>query len=204
MEGYITGAVIRRLREEKGLSQSELAEGLFVSPQAVSKWETGRGLPDISLLEPLGEALGVSVGELLCGREVRNRNRSGNMLRSLFYVCPICGNVIHGLGQTAVSCCGVRLPELAAEEAAGEHLLCLTPAEDECYLSLDHPMTKEHYISFLAAVGDDRVQLVKLYPEGEAAARFPWGRVRLLYAYCNRHGLFRLALKGRRSPGIAR
>ena len=190
MEGYVTGAVIRRLREEKGLSQNELAERLFVSGKAVSKWETGRGLPDISLLGPLGEALGVSVSELLSGRTAVNRNRAGNMLRSLFYVCPLCGNVIHSLGQAAVSCCGVRLPEPEPEEAAGEHLLRISPVEDEFWVTLDHPMSKEHYISFLAAVGDQECQLVKLFPEGEAAARFKLSRVRRLYAYCNRHGLY--------------
>ena len=198
MNGYVTGAVIRRLREEKGLSQAELAEQLFVSSQAVSKWENGRGLPDISLLEPLGKALGVSVSELLCGETVRNSNRAGNLLRSRFYVCPICGNVIHSLGEAAVSCCGVRLPELAPEEAAEEHLLRVEPVEDEFYITLDHPMTKEHYISFLAAVSGERLQLVKLYPEGEAAARFKLSGVKWLFAYCNRHGLFRQAAPRRK------
>lgn len=195
MDGYVTGALIRSLRESKGLSQTELAEKLFVSAQAVSKWETGRGLPDISLLEPLSEALGVSVSELMQGEAVTNRNRAGNMLRSLFYVCPICGNVIHSLGRAAVSCCGVTLPELVPEEAAGEHLPVLTPVEDEFYVSLAHPMTKDHYISFLAAVGDNGSQLVKLYPEGQAEARFKLSRVRWLYVCCNRHGLFRMAVK---------
>ncbi|MBQ1343607.1 MAG: helix-turn-helix domain-containing protein [Firmicutes bacterium] len=195
MDGYVTGTLIRNLRESKGLSQNELAEKLFVSAQAVSKWETGRGLPDISLLAPLGEALGVSVSELVRGEAVTNRNRAGNMLRSLFYVCPICGNVIHSLGRAAVSCCGVTLPELVPEEAAVEHLPQIEPVEDEFYVTLDHPMSKEHYISFLAAVGDNGTQLVKLYPEGEAEARFKLSRVRWLYVCCNRHGLFRLAVK---------
>ena len=195
MDGYVTGSLIRSLRESKGLSQNELAEKLFVSAQAVSKWETGRGLPDISLLAPLGEALGVSVSELVRGEAVTNRNRAGNMLRSLFYVCPICGNVIHSLGRAAVSCCGVTLPELVPEEAAVEHLPQIEPVEDEFYVTLDHPMSKEHYISFLAAVGDNGTQLVKLYPEGEAEARFKLSRVRWLYVCCNRHGLFRLAVK---------
>lgn len=195
MDGYVTGTLIRSLRESKGLSQNELAEKLFVSAQAVSKWETGRGLPDISLLEPLGEALGVSVSELVHGEAVTNRNRAGNMLRSLFYVCPICGNVIHSLGRAAVSCCGLNLPELVPEEAAGEHLPQIEPVEDEFYVTLDHPMSKDHYISFLAAVGDNGSQLVKLYPEGQAEARFKLSRVRWLYVCCNRHGLFRTAVK---------
>lgn len=62
---YVTGAMIKRLREEKKLTQSELAEKIFVTDKAVSKWETGRGYPDISLVEALAKALGVSVIELL-------------------------------------------------------------------------------------------------------------------------------------------
>ena len=197
MDGYVTGSVIRRLRESRGLTQNELAERLFVSSKAVSKWETGRGLPDISLLEPLGEALGVSVGELIRGEAAANRNPGGNMLRSLFYICPICGNVIHSVGQAAVSCCGVALPPLAPEEAEEGHMIELEKVEDEFFVTLDHPMTKEHYISFLAAVSDNGTQLVKLYPEGQAAARFKLTRVRWLYACCNRHGLFRIAVNRR-------
>ena len=67
MDRYITGAVIRKLRESKKLTQEELADKLFVTSKAVSKWETGQGLPDISLLEPLAKALDISVIELLSG-----------------------------------------------------------------------------------------------------------------------------------------
>ena len=63
MDHYVTGGAIKALREKKGLTQAQLGEILTVSDKAVSKWETGRGLPDISLLEPLALALGVSVPE---------------------------------------------------------------------------------------------------------------------------------------------
>ncbi|MBR5428983.1 MAG: helix-turn-helix domain-containing protein [Firmicutes bacterium] len=201
MDGYVTGALIRRLREQRGLTQNELAELLFVSDKAVSKWETGRGLPDVTLLEPLARALGVSGGELLSGAAVTNANRAGNMLRSLFYLCPICGNVIHSLGQAAVSCCGVQLPPLLPESPDAEHPLLVSEVEDELYVSLEHPMTKDHYISFLAAVSDSGCQLVKLYPEGEAACRFRPERVRQLYACCNRHGLYRVSWRRQRPVG---
>lgn len=59
------GAFIASLRKEKHLTQKELAQMLFISDKAVSKWETGVSIPDVSLLIPLGEALGVSVTELL-------------------------------------------------------------------------------------------------------------------------------------------
>ena len=192
MDRYVTGAVIRRLREKKKITQEELAEMIHVSGKAVGKWETGQGFPDISLLEPLAKALDISVIELLSGEDIRNTNRSFKMTRGKFYVCPVCGNVIIATGETVVSCCGITLPPLEAEPADEEHAISKEIAEDEYFVSIDHPMTKEHYISFLAAVSDFGVQLVKLYPEGSAEARFKIDRVKTLYAYCNRHGLFRV------------
>ena len=192
MDRYVTGAVIRRLREKKKITQEELAGMIHVSGKAVSKWETGQGFPDISLLEPLAQALDISVIELLSGEDIRNTNRSFKMARGKIYVCPVCGNVIIATGETVVSCCGITLPPLEAEPADEEHAVSKEIAEDEYFVSIDHPMTKEHYISFLAAVSDFGVQLVKLYPEGNAEARFKIDRVKTLYAYCNRHGLFRV------------
>ena len=112
----------------------------------MSRWETGRGFPDITLMEPLAGALGVSVIELLAGEAVSNRNRAGNLSRSRLYVCPICGNVLHSAGGAVVSCCGVVLPPLEAEDPDDGHALRREAVEDEWLVSLDHPMTKEHYI----------------------------------------------------------
>ena len=194
MDRYVTGAVIRQLREDKKMTQEELAEKVCVSSKAVSKWETGRGLPDVSLLQPLAETLGISVIELFSGDAVQNRNRSANMAKTVFYVCPVCGNVIWSTGEAVVSCCGIVLPPLEPEEPDAAHALTREIAEDEYYVTVDHPMEKDHYISFLAAVSDQGVQLVKLYPEGNAEARFKIDRVRYLFAYCNRHGLFRVKI----------
>ena len=198
MNNYVTGAAIRRLREGKGMTQEALAEALYVSAKAVSKWETGRGFPDISLLEPLAQALGISVIELLSGEDVRNRNRSANMGKVRFYVCPVCGNVILAAGEAVISCCGITLPPLEPEDADAAHRMTPETVEDEYFISVDHPMTKAHHISFLAAVSDQGVQLVRLYPEGDAQARFKINRVRHVYAYCNRHGLFRMDTARRR------
>ena len=195
MDKYVTGSVIRRLRERKQMTQDELAERIHVSGKAVSKWETGRGYPDISLLGPLAEALGISVIELLSGEDVRNRNRSADMRRGQFYLCPVCGNVICSAGEAVVSCCGITLPPLEAEEPDPEHSLRAERVEDEYWVTLDHPMTKEHYITFLAAVSDQRIQLVKLYPEWGAEARFKIDGGKDLYACCNRHGLCRFRIK---------
>lgn len=190
MDNYVTGAVIRRLREAKRMTQEELAQTLFVSSKAVSKWETGQGFPDISLLEPLAGSLGISVIELLSGESISNRNLSSNMTRGKFYVCPVCGNVIRTIGEAVISCCGITLPPQEAEPADEAHAIRLETVEDEYYVTVDHPMTKDHYISFFAAVSDQGVQFVKLYPEGGAEARFKINRVKGIYAYCNRHGLF--------------
>ena len=164
MDRYITGDVIKKLRESKKLTQEELAGKLFVTSKAISKWETGNGYPDISLLEPLAEALGISVIELLSGNDVKNANRSANVARSKIYVCPVCGNVIHSLGDAVISCCGVILPALESEEADEEHRIKVEVVEDEYYVTVDHPMTKDHYISFFAALSDQGVQILKLYP----------------------------------------
>ena len=194
MDRYVTGAVIRKLRENKKMTQEELAGKLFVSSKAVSKWETGQGFPDVSLIEPLAKALGISVIELLSGEDIRNINRASNMNRCKFYVCPVCGNVIEATGEAVVSCCGITLPPLEAEACDAEHQIKKETVEDEYYVTLDHPMTKEHYMSFIAAVSDDGIQLKKLYPEGPCEARFRIRAVRKIYAFCNRHGLFLLKM----------
>ena len=176
------------------MTQAQLAEMISVSDKAVSKWETGKGLPDLTLIDPLAKALGVSVMELMSGETVTNRNVSGNMLRSKIYVCPVCGNVIHCMGDTPLSCCGITLPPLEAEELDDDHMLTIEPVEDEQFITVHHPMTKEHYISFLAHVTSDRFQMVKLYPEGNAETRFQLRGRGFLYLYCNRHGLMKKKL----------
>ena len=191
MNTYVTGPIIRQLREERKLTQAELADRIGVSSKTISKWETTKGLPDISLLQPLAQALGISVIELMNGEQITNQNRSANLLRCKFYVCPICGNVIHSTGDVLVSCCGVTLPALEAEEADEAHTITPERVEDETFLTVHHPMTKQHFISFVAFVTSDRVQLVKFYPEGNAETRLQLRGRGYLYYFCNRHGLFR-------------
>ena len=191
MNTYVTGNTIKQLREGRKLTQAELAEKIGVSSKTVSKWETGKGLPDISLLQPLAQALGISVIELMNGQPITNRNVSANLLRGKFYVCPICGNVLHSLGSAVVSCCGITLPPLEPEETDEEHAITIENVEDEHFITIHHPMTKGHFISFLAFVTCDRIQLVKLYPEGNPETRMQLRGRGYLYVYCNRHGLFR-------------
>ena len=229
MTSYISGASIRALRERAGMTQRQLADQLGITDKAVSKWETDRGLPDITLVEPLACALGVSVAELLSGEQIVNANRAGNLLRAKFYVCPLCGNVIHATGEASISCCGIALPVLevenavegkipaapesaatvahataesptgasagpaAPESAAADpsaHLPRVEVADGEVYLMMEHPMGKDHFISFMAYVTTDQVFFRKLYPEQTADARFPYRGLGTIFAYCNRHGLF--------------
>ena len=191
MNAYVTSAAIRQLRENRGMTQADLAEQIGVSSKTVSKWETAKGLPDITLLQPLASALGVSLIELMNGEPIANHNVSGNMLRSKFYVCPLCGNIIHTTGAALISCCGITLPALEAEEPDDDHGVTVEHVEDEHFITVPHPMTKGHYISFIASVTSDRLQMVKLYPEGNPETRLQLRGRGYLYYYCNQHGLFK-------------
>jgi len=191
MDTYVTGITIKTLREKKGLTQTELADILGVSSKAISKWETAKGLPDISLIEPLANALSVSVMELMTGNTVINKNISSNMLRSKFYVCPVCNNIIRTVGDAVISCCGITLPPLDAEDTDENHQITIKKVEDEHFVTVNHDMTKEHYISFVSYLTSDRVQLVKFYPEGNAETRLNIRGSGFLYIYCNKHGLMK-------------
>ena len=194
MNSYVTGNTIKNLREARNFTQAELAEKIGVSSKTISKWETAKGLPDINLLQPLAQALGISVIELMNGEHIINQNISANMLRSKFYVCPLCGNILHTMGEALVSCCGLCLPALEAEAPDEDHRITAEKVEDEHFVTVHHPMTKTHHISFLAFVTSDRIQMVKLYPEGNAETRLQLRGLGYLYFYCNHHGLFRQKL----------
>ena len=191
MNTYVTSATIKQLREKQHLTQAELAQRIGVSSKTISKWETAKGLPDVSLLQPLAQALGISLIELMNGEHIINKNISANMLRCKFYVCPVCGNIVHSTGDSVISCCGITLPALESEDADVDHTVCIESVEDEHFITINHPMTKQHNISFVAFVTSDRIQMVKLYPEGNAETRLQLRGFGFLYWYCNQHGLFK-------------
>ena len=116
------------------------------------------------------------------------------MLRMKIHVCPVCGNVLLSTGEAVVSCCGLVLPTLEAEQEDEEHRPVFERVEDEYYVTIAHEMSRTHYISFLLAVKDNGCEIVKLYPEGNAEARFRISRTKYLYYCCNRHGLFRVSV----------
>lgn len=190
MNNYVTGETIKKLREQEGMTQSQLADKLMVSNKTISKWENEKGLPDISLIVPLANALKVSVIELLSGNDIKNDNISANFKRGKWYICPICGNVIHAMGEAVISCCGITLPFADNEEPDENHEIRVERIDEEYFVSMDHPMTKDHYICFLAYTTDDGIQVKKLYPEGAAEARFAIRGHGIVHAYCNHHGKF--------------
>ena len=113
-------------------------------------------------------------------------------MRSGFYVCPICGNVIHSMGEAVINCHGLLLKPCEADEPDARHKIFIWKSENEYFVRIEHDMTKHHYISFMAALSPDRLQMVKLYPEGNAEARFTMEGVKRIFFYCNRDGLFRI------------
>lgn len=188
---YVTGKTIKELREKRKITQKELAERINVSDKTISKWETNKGLPDIGIIEELAKALGISVAELLTGDLRENENQSANMKKMHFYVCPVCGNIITSVGKGAFSCCGITLYELEAEKCDEDHKIQVETVDNEYYVTMKHPMNKAHYISFIAYVTSDVCEVVKLYPEQDISVRFRKRGHGLLYAYCNRHEMFR-------------
>ncbi len=190
MDKYITGLTIKKLREKNKLTQSELGRKLLVSDKTVSKWETGKGYPDITLIEDIANIFKVSITELFQGNIIENDNISANVEKMKFYVCPICGNVITSIGESCVSCHGINLILLEAEVADEKHCIEVSKIEDEYYVRINHEMTKKHYISFIAALSKEKLQFVKLYPEQIAEARFKINGVSKFYYYCNKDGLY--------------
>lgn len=184
------GKLILSLRKEKRMTQKELADAMGLSDRTISKWERGIGCPDVSLLNHLSDILGVEIENILSGDLDANDRDGGNMNRVKFYVCSTCGNVLFGTGDAEISCCGRKLAPLTALAKTHDHPMHIQEIEDDYYITMDHEMTKSHYISFVANVAYDRVLLIKLYPEQNAELRFPKTHGKKLYAYCSQHGLW--------------
>lgn len=191
MDQEKTGALIRSLRTELGMTQRELAETVGVGDKAVSKWERGLGCPDVALLPAISKALGVGLEALLSGRLDANGLVGGNMKKLQFYVCPTCKNLITAAVESGVSCCGKPLRSLTPKKAEGEERLSVEKIDDSWFVSSPHPMTKEHYISFVALLTGDSLFLRKTYPEWDLQTRIPGAGHGTLLWYCTQHGLFR-------------
>ncbi len=199
MDSNKMGMLLFRLRKEKGLTQKQLAEKMNISDKTISKWERGMGYPDISFLEVLSRIFDVDIDNILSGDLEPNIAQSGNLKKVKFFACPHCGNIIYNTGNADISCCGRKLSNLRAKPADDVHMAAVEDSGDEYYITFNHEMNKNHFISFVAYVTYDKILFLKLYPEQEAAVRLPkilGGRLLKqggnLYYYCNQHGLWLL------------
>ena len=190
MDEKHTGALIRTLRRDKGMTQKQLADQLLVSDKAVSKWERGCGSPDVSLLPDLSKALGVGLENLLSGDLEQNDLVGGNMKNLKFYVCPQCGNLLTAAAPAKIACCGKPLEPLTPQKAGHDDAVQVEQIENDSFITARHPMEKAHYITFVALLTGDTVVLRRQYPEWDLQARLPRIGHGLLVWHCNQHGLF--------------
>ena len=191
MDSEKIGMLLFELRKDKGLTQKAVADYLGVSDKAVSKWERGLGLPDISLLTDISQLFGVDIDKMLTGNLKKNPQNGGNMKKLRFYVCQNCGNVITALNDAEISCCGKNMTALTSEKADYDHELNIEQIENEWYITANHPMSKDHYIGFVALVTGDKLVFRKTYPEWDLSIRLPKRGHGIIYYYCTNHGLFR-------------
>ncbi len=191
MDQVKIGGLIRTLRMQQGLTQKALAEAIGIGDKAVSKWERGLGCPDVSLLPELSTVLGVGLETLLSGELNANDQERGNMKKLKCCVCPDCGNLITATSEVGVSCCGRTLLLMEPQKAEGEDRLSIEKMDDSWFVSSPHPMTKDHYISFVALLTGDTLFLRRLYPEWDLQTRIPCFGHGILLWYCTQHGLFR-------------
>ena len=190
MDNKKVGQLIRELRKERYMTQAQLAEQLHVSDKTVSKWETGKGGPELSLLTEISKIFEIDLQNLLAGELNQNQLRSINMRKVKLYICPNCGNVVTATSEAAVSCCGRKLKEAAPTKASQDEKLMVELVENDFFVTSQHEMTKEHYISFVALLTADAIIMRKQYPEWDLSVRIPRiAHGRLLW-YCSRHGLF--------------
>ena len=172
------GALICRLRQERKMTQRELAQTLGLSPKTVSKWERGQGCPDVSLLEALSGALHVNIPALLSGDLAENQLTGG------------CGNLTFSSGGAAVSCCGRPLEPLTPQKAAPEEALRVTESDGDWYVESSHPASKDNYISFVALVTGEMLLVLRQYPEWDLHVRIPGRPHGKLVWYSTTQGLF--------------
>lgn len=182
------GQLISKLRKEKGLTQKNIADTLGISNKTVSKWETGLGCPDLSFWPELSVMLGAEIGQLMEGEITSNKPDNGNINKVRFYVCPTCGNILVSTGSASIFCCGRKLEPLVPSDCESPNVK-IAEIDLDYYITIDHEMSKDHYISFAAYVKSDKIHLNRLYPEQSPSFRIPFMRGGKLYIYCVKHGL---------------
>ena len=185
-----TGLLIRDLRTKMGMTQKSLADLMNISDKTVSKWERGMGLPDVSLLVELSQIFGVNVDILLTGSMNVSDEKGVNMKNAKYFVCPECRNLVFATGDAEISCCGRKLTALEMKKAEPDEKLSVEIIENDWYITTSHPMTKEHYISFVAFATGEKIEMIKTYPEWDMNVRIQKRGHGKLVWYCTNHGLF--------------
>ncbi|GAA3644495.1 helix-turn-helix domain-containing protein [Asaccharospora irregularis] len=185
------GKLIASLRKEKKMTQKDLANKLGVLNKTVSKWECGMGCPDLSYWSDLSSILGVDIVQMMEGEITSNKIDSGNINKIHFYVCSDCGNILLSTGSASIFCCGRKLEYLTPAITPEEFDITEVEMDADYYITFNHMMEKEHYISFVAYMKNDKVLLNRLYPEQSPCFRIPLNRGHggKLYLYCIKHGL---------------
>lgn len=184
------GNLIFSARKELGMTQRQLADEMHISDKTISKWERGLGCPDVSLLLKLSHLLGINMDQLLGGDLETNEIIGGNMKNTKYYVCPDCGNLILSTGEASISCCGKNFKAEKLQKADENNDVDISLVEDEWFVTTNHEMTKEHFISFAVFATGDKLQIFKQYPEWSMQIRIPKRSHGTLLWYCNKHGLF--------------
>ncbi|WP_230398456.1 helix-turn-helix domain-containing protein [Novisyntrophococcus fermenticellae] len=183
------GRLIARLRREKGLTQQDIAQALNISNKTVSKWECGLGCPDVSLWADLSVILEADMAQMMEGEITLNRPDTGNINKIRFYVCPSCKNVLVSTGSSSIFCCGRKLEQLVLQQDENTPSITVEVIDVDYFITIEHEMTRDHYILFAAYVKSDMVFLTRMYPEQSAAVRIPHMPGGKLYLYCVKHGL---------------
>ncbi len=185
-----TGKLIAQLRKEKGLTQKNIADALNISNKTVSKWECGLGFPDATFWPDLSVILAADMTKLLEGEMTVNAPDTGNMNRVRFYICPNCQNALFSTGSASIFCCGRKLEvENVVKDGIETPQIQTEIVDVDYYVTIDHPMERDHYILFAAYVKGDRIYFHRLYPQQSPAVRFPHEPGGKLYLYCTKHGL---------------
>ncbi|MBQ0070386.1 MAG: helix-turn-helix domain-containing protein [Spirochaetales bacterium] len=175
MDQKTVGQNLKRLRLEAGLTQSQMAEKLGVTDRAVSKWERGLGCPDLSFWPQIADVFHVDVSRVIFGVVSENQTSSGNMKNTKFYLCPVCGSFTTSAEEIDVYCCARKLEALVPEKAKEEEKLQIEVEErTEVFVSSEHEMTKDHYISFVSYVTSDTILTKRAYPEWNLNMRLPY------------------------------
>ena len=191
MSNYVSGQMILKMREQKGLSRAELASELGVYESAVTSWEQGNSYPDAMLIEPLARLFGENPEELWPGFMSFAPETSSLLGELAFFVCPLCGNIVVGAKDSYVECCGLVLKPCEYEQPNAKHNITLERiGEGNHRVTVNHGMSQAHYISCVIGVGASSYQMVRFDHEGAPQAILTIPDLKVVYFYCNKHGMF--------------